>query len=246
MGRRPAREGAASAPRPERRRRRRNQLGGGTVSDVELHRRQHAVPRAAAVGPGADGLRAEQRRPGSFRDRRPGRPALVRRAHVPARRRRRTPTPATSRTPRWPASPPAPGMSVAQAAAGGAVGEPDADPAPEPAAAVRDRLPAAAPRAAVAGRLLRGADRPADGDLALRPRGSLEAGYAMTWSFANYLDALSGVRRAVPPVAGLRRHRHRAVPAARPTRWPTRSPSGPAAGATCCWSRSSRRSSPAS
>ncbi len=83
-------------------------------------------------------------------------------------------------------------MSVAQAAAGGAVGEPDANPAPEPAR-----------RRSTTGYLLL-----LPGLLWLvvffvvptiqlmatslyDPNGSLEAGYAMTWSFSNYLNALS-------------------------------------------------------
>ena len=83
-------------------------------------------------------------------------------------------------------------MSVAQAAAGGVVGEPDAHPAPEPAR-----------RRSATGYLLL-----LPGLLWLvvffvvptiqlmatslyDPNGSLDAGYAMTWSFPNYWSALS-------------------------------------------------------
>ena len=83
-------------------------------------------------------------------------------------------------------------MSVAQATAGGSVGEPDANPAPEPAR-----------RRSATGYLLL-----LPGLLWLvvffvvptvqlmatslyDPGGSLETGYAMTWSFSNYLHALS-------------------------------------------------------
>ncbi len=82
-------------------------------------------------------------------------------------------------------------MSVAQATAGGSVGEPDANPAPEPAR-----------RRSATGYLLL-----LPGLLWLvvffvvptlqlmatslyDPNGTLESGYAMTWSFSNYLHAL--------------------------------------------------------
>ena len=41
------------------------------------------------------------------------------------------------------------------------------------------------------------------------PNGSLDTGYAMTWSFSNY-STRSGVLAAVPALAAVRRHRDRA------------------------------------
>ena len=59
---RPAGEGLPRAAPARRARTAGNMLAGGMVTDVELHRRQHAVPRPDALGPGAHGLRAEHRR----------------------------------------------------------------------------------------------------------------------------------------------------------------------------------------
>ena len=51
----------------------------------QLRRREHAVPRPDAVGPGAPGLRAEHRPPPAVPRRRQGRAVLASRVRVPAR-----------------------------------------------------------------------------------------------------------------------------------------------------------------
>ena len=82
-----ARRRSASRRRRPRPTTARNVLAGGVVTDVSFVGVSTQYLVRHALGPGADGLRAEHRSPDRFRGRRPGRPALAARAHLPARRR---------------------------------------------------------------------------------------------------------------------------------------------------------------
>ena len=83
-GRRAAGEGAPGRRTDGSRRRGSNVLGPGTVTDVSLHRREHAVPGRRCPGPGAEGVRAEPRRGGALPAGRRGAAAPGDRAHASA------------------------------------------------------------------------------------------------------------------------------------------------------------------
>ena len=70
--------------------------------------------------------------------------------------------------------------------------------------------------------------------------------FAQTFRFANYTDALSEYHAAVPALVRVRADRHRAGLLHRLPAGVHHRVQGRAAGGTCCWCWSSRRSSPAS
>ena len=206
-----------------------NVLAGGVVTDASFVgvSTQYLV---RTVGPGADGVRAEHRRPRARSGRRRGRPALgARHAFLldagPGRPRRRRA--------------PEDGVSAAVAHAVGGTAE---------ARARRSARPERQqPRLAGYLLLLPGAlwlvlffAVPLVTLFATSlydPAGSLEPGYAMTGHSATTPTRCSEYWPQFLRSFGLRRHRDRSSACCSATRWPTRSRSRPAGGRTCCWSR---------
>ena len=218
-----------------------NRLLGGVVTDASFIGVSTQYLVRLPWRPGADGLRAEHR-PGRSCGRAP-RSSLhwepgadLRPRRRPGHRRRRGAgrgeLPRERRRSQNGARPRAPTPAAARRAHGGAASL---------------ALPAApAARPAVAGRLLRwcrcltsvvavGADR----HRSTRATSSPGTGRPTRDALADYWPQF--VRSLLYAVTA-----HRAVPGCSATRWRTSSPSRPAGGRTCCWSWSSRRSSPAS
>ena len=204
---------------------RRQRAAGRGGHRCQLHRRQHAVPRPDAVGPGADGVRAEHRRAEALLRRRRGRPALGARPHVPARR--------------------PPGRLGRRGARGRLMSQVQVGPE----RARRPSCRTARSAAASSGYLLL---LPAALWLLLffvvplfslvstslyDPAGRWRLGYQMTGEISNYTTVIQDYSEQFIRSMAVRLRWPRSSASCSATRWPTRSRSRPAAGRTSCWSR---------
>ena len=189
------------APRRQRVRRRQQPARRRRGQRRQLHRRQHPVPRPDALGSGAARSSSRTAAPGDgFRVGRRRSTCTGPRAHVPARRR-----PGRARRRRVDAAlTGGAAVSVAQAASA------PRHPRPRAAPPRRRRSLVAATGCCCPGMLwlvvffLVPTIQLVATSL-YDPNGSLDAGYAMTWSFANYWRRAAVVPGAVPPVAAVRR-----------------------------------------
>ena len=226
----PARRPPGEAPRSPRRQPPATATAStaqGVITDASLHRRQHPVPGADAVRARSSGLRAERRRDrGSHAaptSRLPGPRPQLRPRRRPGRRAgvETEETDAISATPRR-------ARRRSRSSRRRHSGE-----AAAPARRL-DAVPAAAARPALARRLLRRSD-----DLPGCPsrcrRGRSRRATRSPGTFSTYTDAISRVLPAVRALVHLRGHRDGRCACSSPIRSPTRSPSSPGAGRTCCW-----------